>query len=115
MNRQILTNYPCDSDYRSPWIPTRIEKNPNQRKELSAVSLQIAWDQLTGTPDAVLEIIVTNDLKFSTIAKTISIDSASNIDDSLMIIMNSSFAYFSIKYIKNSLTGGNLSVSLAYG
>ncbi|MDA3844625.1 MAG: hypothetical protein PF588_09695 [Candidatus Kapabacteria bacterium] len=115
MNRQILTNYPCDSDYRSPWIPTRIEKTPNQMKELSAVSLQIAWDQLTGTPDAVLEIIVTNDLKFSTIAKTINIDSASNLNDSLMIMMNSSFAYFGIRFIKNSVTGGKLSVSLAYG
>ena len=115
MNRQILTNYPCDSDYQSPWIPTRIGKNPNQRKELIAVSLQIAWDQLTGTPDAALEIIVTNDLKFSTIAKTINIDSVSNINDSLMIMMNSSFAYFSIRFIKNSVTGGKLSVSLAYG
>ena len=115
MNRQILTNYPCDSDYTSPWIPTRIERNPNQKKELNAVSLQTAWDQLTGTPDATLEITVTNDLKFSTIAKTINIDSVSNINDSLMIIMNSSFAYFSIKYTKNSVTGGKLSVSLSYG
>jgi hypothetical protein len=77
-----------------------------------ANSLQVVWENVTGITDGIINIYVSNDFRASSLAYSITINSESNLDDALMLILTAPFNYMKINYVKNNITAGKLNLIL---
>lgn len=72
--------------------------------------LQFAWHSVTGTTDGILEVFIVNG-ELATKISEIDIASTSNLTDCYAIQLNYIFESIRLKYTKNNITGGTLSVN----
>lgn len=112
MNAEIFSGQPAESDFETEWFPTAIEDF--NREKTTTVSIQVVWDNITGTPDGTIDLFAANQEDFPSCGDRYNINSVSNIDDSLIIILDSAFRFIKLKYSKNDITGGELSAYIYY-
>lgn len=115
MTMEVIKDQAMSSDFESDWIPVQIDKIANFGKNSFADSLQIYWEDVTGTLDGKIELFISNVQDSMTLGNTYNIETASNIDDSEFIVLSHIlFKYLKIKYTKNNITGGKLNAILAF-
>ena len=114
MNSLIFKDMPMHSNAESKWIPVRTERVSGHIIKSEALSLQISWHSVEGTPDGEITIGCSNDLNSLAAGTTINVNSYSNLDDPELLIINPSFKYLKLKYTANSITGGVLNAVISY-
>ena len=104
---QILSHFQMNSNCESQIFP-RIHK------EREAVSIAIFWENMTGTFDGEVKILISNDgIHFST-NDTISINTEENISDSLLIFLNIPFNFIKLQVKRNNIINGDISANIYY-
>ena len=113
---KILDNHDMSADIESSFY--RLFGNEFNKPGQSAV--QINWDGVTGTLDGEVEVYLTIDDEAGTddnaskaLMETVNVTSASNLTNTTLILVNGVVRYCKVKYIKNGVTGGDLTVFAA--
>lgn len=113
MTIEIL-NKTLENDWESDLISLDISPKQTGGKKLKPDRINIIWDNVTGSFDGDLSIYI-NDLdNILTLAANITISSASNIDDSTVFIVTSSFDKLKFKFAKNGIIAGNIKILVTY-
>ena len=99
---KVLINGGAELDHTSVWRSIRNQKN---------VALQLCWDALTGTLDAAVKVIVSNDKIEPTTLLTRTITTANNAGDRLLLEIDTHAAYYCVVYLHNNVSGGTLKVT----
>lgn len=111
---EILREHKMALDIETEWI---IFENKRffeyEKSEQRLRSVQILWDGVTGVFNGELIFLLSNDMENSTISKVIMIKSSSNRNDTDMIVFYPCFKYLKIKYRKNGITDGLLSINMS--
>ena len=97
MIAEIIKDLPMDGDFESDWIPLEIKPFDNKEKK-RANSMQISWDGVSGTLDGTIEIYAKSDVVSGALGKVISINSASNLSDSELLILYPALEFIKINY-----------------
>ncbi len=102
--------------WESRWLEFRIEdSNYSSQRYLEASCVEFAWTEVTGTPEAKIKFLVSNNQKTSKVLKEFEITTASNIENTTyMAIYFPSFMYFKIIYEPNGVASGRLSIGAVY-
>ena len=115
----LVNDVTMASNYDSEWIAVQ----PMADNVTGKMSIAVAWYDVTGTKDGVVNLYVTSDpttpgtkagslIIHSTAAPlgAIPIDSATNLTDCPLFNIDATFAFIKVVYTKNSITAGNLRV-----
>lgn len=114
MISEVLKNAPMSENCETIWFPMRM-KRVGAKRSSSATSLQILWTGATGTLNGKLKIYASNNSQTATLAHEISINTASNADDALLLVFfTSDFEGIKIKYERNDISGGELNAAIFY-
>jgi hypothetical protein len=113
MINEILYNESMNNDIETDWIPAIIE-NQNGQKSCVGASIMVSWDEVSGSFDGEIIIILSNDTEFVTIGKSISVNKSSSRADAELMIINPAFRFLKLIYHKNNITGGKLTSVLFY-
>lgn len=102
---EIIKDEPLWQNWTSAWFQLHIGGRQSS-------SLQIVWENVTGITDGTINIYVSNDFRASSLAYSLTVNSESNLDDALMLILTSPFNYMKIDYVKNNIIAGKLNLIL---
>ncbi len=108
MNYSIIKNHHMGNDIESAWIPMQMNNFNNSKSEIT--SLQIIWDNVTGTLNGFINIFVTNNINFKSLLVTYNINTNSNKNSAVIIEINPIYSFLKINYSKNQITSGQLNV-----
>ena len=111
---EILRDWDMSNNFESDWFQVVQNQFQFENKSKKAKSLQISWDSVTGQIDGAIDILISNDVDYQTLVKTINIKENTNIEDCLMIILFNDFQFIKIRYKKNNITSGKLCAFLSY-
>ena len=111
---ELAKDIDMSTDFDSEWVELELPQNSVFGKKLKAESLQISWNNASGTLNGTIEINATNDLKSNTLAKTIQVNKSSIDSDSELFILFSSFEFLKIIYHHNNISGGQLNAVLSF-
>jgi|GEM_PF-2900941 len=114
MNIKVLKNVSLQNFIESKWINLNVEKLSSNSVRMKARSIQIIWQDLIAGYDGVLKLYMSNELNAKSLERTINVNSASNINNTELFILESEFRLLKFEYIKNSNVGGSLDVSINY-
>ncbi|OGU40529.1 MAG: hypothetical protein A2X61_13635 [Ignavibacteria bacterium GWB2_35_12] len=114
MLSEIIRNRGMNEDFGTEWFPVQPDPFKGPEMKVSAVSLQISWKDVTGTPDGKIDVIASDDLVMESIGTTVNINSANNESDSEMLLLFPSFRFIKLKYTKNGITGGTMNAVIEY-
>lgn len=104
--KYLLKNADASNDITSLKLNTIYDTNIKHY----LASVEISWN-LAGSADAELQIFFSNRKYSDTLVNTINIDS---LNDSKIVLLFPFAEYIRIKYLKNSITSGNINVALFY-
>ncbi len=114
MISEIIKNHPMNNDLDTGWIPVFSTYPTVFDEDMPINSVQIFWKEVTGELDGEIEIIASSHPDTASVGSKITINSASNIDDSYLFIVHPSFEYLRFIYRKNNISNGKLTISLSY-
>ena len=115
----ILDTTTLTEDYSSDWVngdgkPFENLASFRDDKPITNWALQFQWDNVVGTPDAVIKIYSTLEKK-KTLEKTYTIETESNVDDAHIIDMSGTIiAGFQVVLELNSVTSIDLSIDAVF-
>ncbi len=76
------------------------------------VAVQIGWDGIAGAAlDGQIFLEFSNDGQMVSVADSITIDSASNLQDAVLWDFQTAAALWRIRYVKNSITAGSITIA----
>jgi len=104
---EIISGFRMNGDYETDWFPMKYKK-------MNAVSLEIGWKNVAGSFDGEIEIYVSNDTISKSLGEIITIDSSTNEDNNLLLILNVDSQFIKLYFRKNNIVSGELTVNLAY-
>ena len=107
---EFVKNISMANDFQSNWIDMQINNNYslNDCNLIEAVSLQIFWDSVVGVLNGYIEIFSTNTINSKAFTATYNINTASNIDNSILVELNPIFKSIKLVYHKNGISDGRL-------
>lgn len=104
---EVMREEPAEFSLDSQWMPIRTGNK-------KAVSLQVIWQNLTGTLNGRIDVLVTNDTRYSSFLTSFAVDSADNANDAAKLIIDAPFRFLKLEYIPNGITGGDISAIINY-
>lgn len=104
---EILERQSMGQDYSGEWLTL-------QHNKMKAVSVQVVWSSVIGSLNGVLEISVSNQPPAGTLVQRITINSADNESDCLILMLNPQFLFIRFEYLKYQIIAGELSISIVY-
>ncbi len=114
MLTQLIKNMNMSQAIETHWTPLYYPPGENFGKEALANSLQIHWEDASGTLDGNITVYVSNDNNSSTTGFELDISKASNTDDTEILMLNPAFRFIKLAYIPNGITGGKLNALIYY-
>lgn len=114
MIQEIIKDKNMSADFESMPILSSILNLPNISRKSYLRSLAISWHSVVGTLNGKFQIYAGNKLSETTLASEIIIDTADNLQDCNLVIVQPLFAYIKIKYIANGITAGKVNISAFY-
>jgi hypothetical protein len=112
---EIIKYQDMSGDFETDWFPVLLDEINNFGRKAIAESLQISWQNVTGTLDGKIDIYISNDQHGQSMGNTYLIDTTSNIEDCEFIVLSHiHFKFIKLKYSKNSITGGLLNANLSF-
>ncbi len=111
MLKYMCKNASMAESFETKWFETA-DKNISGKSKYIAVSLQLSWSEVKGTPDGIVSIEFSNDRLSFSVGALIDVDNTNNRSNAEIAILNSVSKFFRIRYINNSITNGNLDAVL---
>ncbi len=115
--KHIFFNQSMDIDCESEWI--KINRPYNQDAKCckkTIKSIQIIWQEVQfvpiTNPKGILLLYYTNYTESKKLFSQYDISIENNIDDSLMIDINSNYSYFKVKFISEDIISGLLDIAV---
>lgn len=116
MISEIFRKHNLIQSKTSDWIPMSIENLHSKGKFLEANSVTILWENAAFNPENKpgTRIECSEDGRSTTFMKSVNIDSESNTNDVLTLVVTQLFKYVRFVYTSGSATLGNLNIFLNY-
>ncbi len=114
MQAEIIYNHLMSYDLETDWMPLSVNGSGYGDSQKSAKSLQISWSGVQGDLDGAINIYVSNNPDVKTLARSYTISTESNLNDSEMIMIYPGFNFIKIEYISNGISAGYLNAILIY-
>lgn len=114
MITEVVRNHNMSVNLETYWIPLQQEEIKGLRKSMNALSVQVIWDSVIGIMDGVIELFVTNEINSRSLLSSYVVNSNSNRNNSLLVDLSLNYAFLKIKYSKNNILNGRLSVIIKY-
>ena len=114
MLNEIMKDMPMSRNCESDWYSFVQDSYKSKQNKAIAGSMQIIWAGAAGNLDGKLQIIVSNDGLSSSVAYEFEINSVTNINDCLLVLLMPNFRFYKLKYIANNINAGILNAFVYY-
>jgi hypothetical protein len=113
MTTELLSLAPLSQDFETDWFKISPDKLRNLGKNAFATAIQLVWHDIAGFPDGIIEIFTSTVPGFGSKALVCSLSTIDNTSDTEYIALIFPFSYIKIKFIKNSISAGFLTVYIS--
>ena len=116
MTNEIFKKHNLFFNRTSDWLPMSIENLNVRGKFLEANSVTIIWENAVFNPESKpgIRIECSEDGRSTTFMKSLNIDSESNTNDVLTLVVTQLFKYIRFVYSAGSAESGIVSIFLNY-
>jgi len=111
MISQIIRDIALDSPFETGFITFTINLGSRLHQ---ALSLQLIWSGVTGEMDGRIDICASNIVSSDSILQSVTVNSVTNVANSLLIKLEPIYQNLKIKYDPNGITSGLLNAYLYY-
>jgi hypothetical protein len=109
---EIFSSQSMAEPFESEWIESvQREYLSNSNRKVTINSIQIVWTGTSANPSGRIEFLISNDCISSVIGGTCQVNTLSNASDATVLFVNPMFRFFKIRYVNNSISSGELTVS----
>ncbi|MBX3043900.1 MAG: hypothetical protein KIT33_08700 [Candidatus Kapabacteria bacterium] len=115
MISEVFRNHDAAISRTSDWVPMKIELIGSNRF-VSASTFEIFWENAIFGSDIypIIKIECSEDGRLPIFVKNIAIDSGSNLNDALCLVVTQRFGYVRFVYTANSATYGKMNINIIY-
>ncbi len=111
MIKYLCKNASMSTSFTSKWFETS-DKNISGKSIYNAVSIQVSWSDIIGTPNGTINLEFSNNQHSFTEGASINVDNTDNRNNAEIALISKISKFCRIRYTSNNITDGTLNAVL---
>ncbi len=111
MIKYMCKNAPMSNSFVSNWFETS-DNNISGKSKYTAISIQLSWQDISGTPNGIISLEFSNDRISFTQGAVYNVNNTDNRSNSEIALINNISKACRIRFTANDITDGKLNAVL---